>query len=59
MKGYRTIAFNTIMLVVSIFGISAVSPEQITAAVTAGATIWTLGNVILRAITNSPMFKAE
>ena len=59
MKGYRTIAFNTIMLVVSIFGISEVSPEQITAAVTAGAGIWTLGNVILRAITNSPMFKAE
>lgn len=58
MKGYRTIAFNAIMLLVAVFGISEVSPEMITSAVIAGANIWTLGNVILRAITNSPMFKA-
>ncbi|KKM60282.1 hypothetical protein LCGC14_1543450 [marine sediment metagenome] len=59
MKGYRTIAFQALMLIVAIFGISKVSPENIETAVTAGATLWALGNLIFRAITNSSIFTKE
>ncbi len=59
MKGYRTIAFQALMLIVAGFGISEVSPENIEAAVAAGASLWAFGNIILRAITNSSIFTKE
>ncbi len=57
MKGYKTIAFNALMLVGSVFGITALDPETINTAVMAGGTFWSVGNMILRGVTNSAIFK--
>jgi len=68
MKGYRTIAFNVIMSIVAVLAIVAPDAEVPTAdAVNAGidavetavVAVWSVGNMLLRAITNSPMFKKE
>ena len=58
MKGYRTIAFNLIMAAVAITGAN-VDPSQVEGFVTAFFGVWTGGNLILRAITNSPIFRKE
>ena len=66
LKGFKTIAFNVIMLVV--MGVRLINPEaelpdeaavEATAlSLDAGLTaLWGIGNVILRAITDSPIFK--
>ncbi len=68
LKGFRTILFNAVMGLVAVlnaFGLfgtdAAPSADQVTAAFdgldVALAAIWSIGNVILRAITNTPMFK--
>lgn len=68
MKGYRTIIFNVLMtsvMFVNLWNPTAEMPDA--AAMNAGLDvvdgaitfIWGAGNAILRAITNSPMFKAE
>ncbi len=58
MKGWRTILFNGVMLIVGLTG-AAVSPEQVSGVVEGFMIIWTVGNVILRAITTSPIFNKE
>jgi hypothetical protein len=68
MKGYRTVIFNAAMAVVMI--IKAANPdaelpdaESVTAAVDAVelaiGLVWSIGNMLLRAITDSPIFKKE
>jgi len=57
MKGWRTVAFNLVMGVVSIFGITAVDAETVNTAIAGAAAIWTVGNIVLRAVTNTPIFK--
>jgi len=68
MKGYRTIAFNAVMAIVA--AATIVSPDaelptadQVQSAVNgveaAVVGVWTVGNMILRAITSSPIFKKE
>ena len=56
MKGFKTIAFNGIMVAVGVTGAS-VTPEQAAEAANAFIIIWGVGNAILRAITNSPIFQ--
>ncbi len=58
MKGWKTILFNGVMLVVGLTG-AAVSPEQVNEVVEGFMAIWAVGNVILRAVTDSPIFKKE
>ena len=68
MKGYKTIIFNTLMTVVAVVkalnpDTEAPSAEDLQAAVdsvdAAIAAVWGIGNVILRAITNSPIFNKD
>ncbi len=68
LKGFKTIAFNVIMVVV--MGVRVINPEaelpdeaaveatvmSLDAALTA---VWGIGNIILRAITDSPIFSKE
>lgn len=67
-KGYKTIVFNVVMGLVLF--IRAMSPESelpdaesvegaVDAVGAAFAAVWGIGNVILRAITDSPIFKKE
>ncbi len=58
MKGWRTVLFNGVMLIVGLTG-AAISPEQVSAVAEGFMIIWTVGNIILRAITNSTIFKKE
>ena len=58
MKGWRTILFNGVMLIVGLTG-AVVTPELVNELVEGFIGVWATGNVILRAITNSPMFKKE
>lgn len=68
LKGYRTILFNAIMTVlmfIQLWNPGAELPtgpevtEGLIQVETALAFIWGLGNIILRAITNTPIFKKE
>ena len=65
-KGFKTIAFNVIMTV--LMGIALWVPEAelpdasavqkaLAAAEEALVGIWGIGNLALRAVTNSPIFK--
>ncbi len=56
LKGFRTIAFNAIMLVAAITG-AQVDPETAKEFVELFAAVWAGGNALLRAITDSPVFK--
>jgi succinylglutamate desuccinylase len=55
MKGYRTIVFNALMLVAGIAG-NEVAPDLMIQFVDAFLAAWAVGNVILRRITDSPIF---
>lgn len=66
LKGYKTIVFNAIMTVVMVlrlFAPDAELPDEVavTGAVdaldAALTTMWGVGNLILRAVTDSPVFK--
>ena len=68
MKGFRTILFNAVMAVVMI--VKATNPDvelpddqAVTVAFDAVelaiGLVWSIGNLILRAITDSPIFKKE
>jgi len=68
MKGYKTIAFNVIMAIIAaVYALNPdaekPSPEQVQGgvdAVEAGfAAVLSVGNIILRAITTSAVFKKE
>ena len=68
LKGFKTIAFNVVMTIV--MAVRVLSPESelpddaavqaavnaVDAAITAA---WGIGNIILRAITDSPIFSKE
>jgi len=58
MKGYRTIIFNAVMLIGSLSG-ATFSPDMVNEWIEAFALVWTAGNIILRAVTSSPIFKKE
>ncbi|KKK82669.1 hypothetical protein LCGC14_2801100 [marine sediment metagenome] len=66
MKGFKTIAFNVIMLI--IMGVRVINPEaELPDEATVEATVlsldagltalWGIGNIILRGVTDSPIFK--
>lgn len=62
MKGYKTVAFNAIMGVLYLAGTpDAISPAELTQHLTVAeagfASVWTVGNIVLRAVTNSPIFR--
>lgn len=66
LKGWKTILFNIIMIgfaLVAVLNPEAVLPgeaavkENIQALETVVVFFWGVGNVILRAVTNSPIFK--
>lgn len=61
MKGYRTVAFNVVMGLGMIFGIDAaeLEPAQVDLALDGGMALWGLGNVLLRAITNTSIFARD
>lgn len=68
MKGYKTIAFNVIMAVITVlalFNPGAELPtgetvsESLDAVFAAISSVTVVGNMILRAVTNSPVFKKE
>ena len=69
-KGWRTIAFNGIMTMIMILSLwspeeassfpgAEVVNEALNEAEKLIATIWGFGNVVLRAITNTPLGKKE
>lgn len=66
MKGYRTVAFNIIMTALMAFALwspGAELPDAGTIDKLLGdaeglfTAAWALGNMVLRAITDTPMFK--
>lgn len=68
MKGFRTVLFNAVMAVVMI--VKAINPDAelpdevaVTASIDAVelaiGLVWSIGNLFLRAITDSPIFKKE
>ena len=68
LKGYRTIIFNVIMTVFMLINVwspdtELPSGEDVKGALDnldlALAFFWGLGNIILRAITDTPIFKKE
>jgi hypothetical protein len=61
MKGYRTVIVNILMLVASVgvlWGIE-ITPEQIDSIATGLITVFTVANLILRAVTSTPIGKKE
>ena len=63
MAGYKTIAFNALAIVVAlavIFGYSQFTPSDDTKTIIeALPVIVALGNIILRAVTKTSIFKSE
>ena len=55
MKGYRTIAFNALMLVGGLAG-AELDPTLVDRFLEAFMAVWAAGNGVLRAITNGPIF---
>lgn len=58
LKGWKTIIFNALMLIAGLTG-AAITPdmaEEVAAAILAIASVV---NIILRAVTNSPVFQRE
>jgi len=67
-KGYKTVAFNVLMSLVTIitmFNPGSELPDAetvqggINAVEAAVVAVWTVGNLILRAVTDSPIFKKD
>ena len=56
MKGYRTIAFNALMLVGGLVG-AELDPTLVDRFLEAFLAVWAAGNGLLRAITNTPVFE--
>jgi len=68
LKGYKTVAFNVVMSLITIltmFNPGSELPDAetvqggIDAVEAAVVAVWTVGNLILRAVTDSPIFKKE
>lgn len=58
MKGFRTVAFNLIMLIAGVTG-NELAPEVAHQYVEWFLGAWAAGNVILRWITDSPIFRGR
>ena len=58
LKGWRTIIFNGLMLILGITG-AEVSPEMAREFTEAFIAVLTVGNGILRAITDGPIFNMK
>lgn len=67
-KGYKTVIFNLVMLLIAIS--KALNPDAETPDATAVSTgvdqfllglsaVWTIGALLIRAFTHSPIFKRE
>lgn len=66
-KGARTVIFNTLMGAIAFLAVFGVFPEgaptaeqvdgSFNALEAAFVGVWTLGNYLLRAVTNTPIFK--
>lgn len=64
MKGYKTIVFNVVMMLITV--LSSIYPDLILDKVMIGgaiedlfaalAIIWTAGAIVIRAVTTGPMF---
>jgi len=68
LKGFKTIAFNLIMTLTMVYqmwqpDVELPDAEQVTGAIDSAeaaiTAIWAIGNMWLRAITDSPIFKKE
>ena len=58
MKGYRTLIFNLIMVIVGLTG-AELSPETAKKTAEAFVTLWGAGNIVLRSVTTTPLGKKE
>lgn len=58
LKGWRTILFNAVMLIVGITG-AEVNPDLVREFTEEFIAVLTIGNGILRAVTSSPIFQKE
>jgi len=58
MKGKRTVIFNLIMGLGLIAGVET-DPQLVEDTLVWLAGLWTAGNLALRAVTDSPIFKKE
>ena len=58
LKGYRTIIFNLIMGAASMAGLT-LDPAHALAWAGTAVTVWAVGGILLRVVTDSPVFKAD
>lgn len=58
LKGYRTIIFNLIMGAASMAGLT-LDPAHALAWAGTVVTVWTVGGVLLRIVTDSPVLRAD
>lgn len=56
LKGFRTVAFNVVAIVYAVGNVYGVMPE-VDQTVVMGLVA--VGNLILRAVTKTPMFRSE
>lgn len=71
MKGYKTVIFNSVMTLAMLAKVfnpeSDVDPtvaadtasQGVDVVMAGGAALWGIGNVLLRSVTNSPIFKKD
>jgi hypothetical protein len=57
LKGYRSIVFNLLMGAASMAGLT-LDPAHAMGWAGAAVTVWTVGGILLRAVTDSPMLTA-
>ncbi len=58
LKGYRTIIFNLIMGAASMAGLT-LDPAHALAWAGTAVTVWAVGGILLRVVTDSPVFRAD
>ena len=58
LKGWKTIIFNALMLIVGITG-AEVNPDMVREFAEEFIAVLTIGNGILRAITDGPIFDSK
>lgn len=68
MKGYKTVIFNLLMMVIGVIAVlnphaqlpaGADVQSAIDASAVAYSAVWGIGNLILRAVTDTPIFKGN
>ncbi|MBF0095442.1 MAG: hypothetical protein HQL34_12985 [Alphaproteobacteria bacterium] len=58
MKGSRTILFNLVMAVAAMAGIK-IAPDTVTIWLDVFVSVWAIGAMLLRQVTNTPVFQKE